>query len=53
LQLIRTLDLLIIDEVSMLRCDLLDVIDKLLRWLRDCDNEPFGGLQVLLIGDAF
>jgi len=53
LQLIRTLDLLIIDEVSMLRCDLLDVIDKLLRWLRDCENEPFGGLQVLLIGDAF
>ena len=53
LQLIRTLDLLIIDEVSMLRCDLLDVIDKLLRWLRDRENEPFGGLQVLLIGDAF
>ena len=53
LKLIQSLDLLVIDEVSMLRCDLLDVIDKLLRWLRDCENEPFGGVQILLIGDAF
>jgi len=53
LKLIQSLELLIIDEVSMLRCDFLDVIDKLLRWLRECENEPFGGVQVLLIGDAF
>jgi len=53
LKLIQSLELLIIDEVSMLRCDLLDVIDNLLRWLRECENEPFGGVQVLLIGDAF
>ena len=53
LKLIQSLELLIIDEVSMLRCDLLDVIDNLLRWLRECENEPFGGVQVLLIGDTF
>ncbi|MDR0505772.1 MAG: AAA family ATPase [Dysgonamonadaceae bacterium] len=53
MQLIKSLELLIIDEVSMLRCDLVDVVDKVLRWVRDCENEPFGGVQVLLIGDAF
>lgn len=49
--LIREIELLIIDEVSMLRADLLDCIDHMLRFLRKRKNEPFGGLQVLFIGD--
>ena len=53
LKIIRGLELLIIDEVSMLRCDLLDVIDRLLRVFRKNLNEPFGGVQVVLIGDTF
>jgi AAA+ superfamily predicted ATPase len=53
LDLIRSLELLVIDEISMLRCDLIDVIDKLLRWIRDREDEPFGGVQMLLIGDTF
>ena len=36
-----------------MRCDLLDVVDRLLRIYRDRENEPFGGVQVLLIGDTF
>ncbi len=46
------LELLIIDEVSMVRCDLLDSIDRFLRMNRDSDL-PFGGVQLLLIGDLF
>lgn len=53
LQIIRNLELLIIDEISMVRCDLLDVIDRLLRIFRRREKEPFGGVQVILIGDAF
>jgi hypothetical protein len=53
LELIRNLELLIIDEISMVRCDLLDVIDQLLRHIRRRHFTPFGGLQVLLIGDTF
>lgn len=48
--LIRNVELLIIDEVSMLRADLLDAIDWTLRNVRK-NNNPFGGLQVLFIGD--
>ncbi|MET3112803.1 hypothetical protein AAKU52_000521 [Pedobacter sp. CG_S7] len=44
------LELLIIDEVSMLRADLLDAIDMVLRYVRK-DNSNFGGVQVLFIGD--
>jgi hypothetical protein len=44
------LELLIIDEVSMLRADLLDAIDMVLRYIRK-NNESFGGVQVLFIGD--
>ncbi|MDB5021707.1 MAG: helicase [Pedobacter sp.] len=44
------LELLIIDEVSMLRSDLLDAIDMVLRYIRK-NNETFGGVQVLFIGD--
>jgi len=49
--LIQELELLIIDEVSMLRSDLLDCIDHTLRFLRKNKAEPFGGLQILFIGD--
>jgi hypothetical protein len=51
-QIMRNLELLIIDEVSMLRADLLDAIDWSLRNVRDI-NEPYGGVQVLFIGDLF
>ena len=50
---IHEMDLLIIDEVSMVRADLLDAIDTLLRHLRYQPNTPFGGVQLLLIGDLF
>lgn len=49
--LINEIELLIIDEVSMLRADLLDCIDHTLRFLRRRKQEPFGGLQLLFIGD--
>ena len=52
LDIIRNLELLIVDEVSMLRCDLLDAMDWTLRTVRKT-NEPFGGVQVLFIGDLF
>lgn len=52
LDMIRQLELLIIDEVSMLRADVLDLIDAVLRALRRNPN-PFGGVQVLYIGDVF
>lgn len=48
--LIRSMELLIIDEVSMLRADLLDAIDWTLRNIRKT-NRPYGGVQVLFIGD--
>ena len=50
-QLLRELDLLVIDEVSMLRADLLDAIDTLLRNIRKKPNIEFGGVQILFIGD--
>lgn len=50
-QLLREMELLIIDEVSMLRADLLDCIDHMLRYLRREKNIPFGGAQILFIGD--
>ncbi len=49
--LIRQLELLIIDEVSMLRADIIDSIDLVLRHIRKKINIPFGGVQVLFIGD--
>lgn len=48
--LIKSLDLLIIDEISMVRADMLDAIDAVLRHVRRRE-EPFGGLQLLMIGD--
>lgn len=49
-KLIRSLDLIVIDEMSMVRADLLDNIDASLRWIRRNDR-PFGGVQMLMIGD--
>ncbi|MBL7814224.1 MAG: helix-turn-helix domain-containing protein [Saprospiraceae bacterium] len=48
---LQRLELLIIDEVSMLRADLLDAIDTTLRIVRNSYFTPFGGVQVLFIGD--
>ncbi|MBO5498521.1 MAG: helix-turn-helix domain-containing protein [Bacteroidales bacterium] len=47
---IKTIDILVIDEISMVRCDLLDAIDSVLRRFRN-RNKPFGGVQLLMIGD--
>ncbi len=52
-QVLRAVDLLIIDEVSMLRADLLDAIDHRMRSVRGVYDRSFGGAQVLLIGDLF
>ena len=49
-KIIRTLDLLIIDEISMVRADILDAIDSVLRRFRE-PQKPFGGVQLLMIGD--
>ncbi|MCL2390558.1 MAG: DEAD/DEAH box helicase [Endomicrobia bacterium] len=49
----KKVETIIIDEASMLRCDLLDCIDKFLRMNRDAHSEPFGGVQMVLIGDLF
>lgn len=51
LSVIQKLELLIIDEISMVRCDLLDEMDAVLRHVRKNYDTPFGGVQVLLIGD--
>ena len=51
--LLKELELLIIDEVSMLRADILDAIDTVLRNIRKKQNTPFGGVQILFIGDLF
>ena len=50
LALIRGMDLLVIDEISMVRADLLDAVDGVLRRLRD-RRKPFAGVQLLMIGD--
>ncbi len=52
-KIIRELELLIIDEISMVRCDTLDAVDTILRHVRRRYHERFGGLQVLFIGDMF
>jgi DNA polymerase III delta prime subunit len=50
---VRSIDLLIIDEVSMLRADLLDAIDYRLRSAKGNFRQSFGGVQLLMIGDLF
>jgi len=53
IQLLQELELLIIDEISMVRCDVLDAVDVILRHYRNRNHEVFGGVQMLLIGDMF
>lgn len=50
MNLIRSLELLVIDEISMVRADLLDAVDESLRRFRS-DDRPFGNVQLLMIGD--
>lgn len=52
-KLIQELDLIIIDEISMVRADIIDFIDKALRIYSGNMREPFGGKQLLLVGDIF
>lgn len=52
-QVLRSIDLLVIDEVSMLRADLLDAIDYRLKAARGNFRQSFGGVQVLFIGDLY
>jgi hypothetical protein len=52
-QVLRSIDLLVIDEVSMLRADLLDAIDYRMRAARGNFKQSFGGAQVLFIGDLY
>ena len=49
-KIIRTIDMVVIDEISMVRSDLLDAVDAVLRRLRG-DGRPFGGVQLVMIGD--
>ncbi|CAL1519273.1 helix-turn-helix domain-containing protein [Chitinophaga sp. MM2321] len=51
--LLQEMELLIIDEVSMVRCDMLDAIDTILRHFRNKPLQPFGGVQLLFIGDLY
>ena len=53
LKLLQNLELIIIDEISMVRADIIDFIDKVLRVFSNNKREPFGGKQLLLIGDIF
>ncbi|MGB4770856.1 MAG: helix-turn-helix domain-containing protein [Chitinophagaceae bacterium] len=53
IQLLRKIELLVIDEISMVRCDVLDAIDTILRSVRRNHESPFGGVQVLFIGDLY
>jgi DNA replication protein DnaC len=50
---LQELELLVIDEISMVRADLLDAMDATLRHFRYRNNELFGGVQVIFIGDMF
>ena len=52
-KLIKEIELVIIDEISMVRADIIDFIDKVLRVYSQNMREPFGGKQVLLVGDVY
>ena len=52
-KLIQNIELVIIDEISMVRADIIDFIDKILRVYSHNMREPFGGKQLLLVGDIF
>jgi len=49
---LRSLDIVIIDEISMVRCDMLDAADAILRHYRNSDK-PFGGVQLIMFGDLY
>ncbi|MBQ7812063.1 MAG: AAA family ATPase [Bacteroidales bacterium] len=49
---IKAIDTIVIDEISMVRCDLLDLVNRLLKYYRS-SSEPFGGVQMIFIGDVF
>ena len=53
IKLIKELELIIIDEVSMVRPDMIDFIDRVLRAITGRRGKPFGGIQLLLVGDIF
>ena len=53
IKIIRELELIIIDEISMVRADIIDFIDKVLRVYSRNMREPFGGKQLLLVGDIY
>ncbi|GAB2840855.1 helix-turn-helix domain-containing protein [Ferruginibacter profundus] len=50
-QLLRKMEVLVIDEISMVRCDVMDAIDTILKSIRRNYDTPFGGVQLLCIGD--
>ena len=50
--LVQRIDTIIIDEVSMVRCDYIDAIDRMLRYCRH-SSRPFGGIQMVFVGDMF
>ena len=52
-KIIKELDLIIIDEISMVRADMIDFVDRVLRIYSGNMREPFGGKQLLLVGDVF
>ena len=52
-EVLQQMELLIIDEVSMVRCDVIDAIDTVLRHVRNRYAVPFGGVQVIFIGDLY
>lgn len=49
----QSLDIIIIDEISMVRADLIDCVDKFLRLNGPDENKPFGGIQMVFIGDLY
>ncbi len=53
IQLLRKMELLVIDEISMVRCDVIDAIDTILKSVRRNHSTPFGGVQILFIGDLY
>jgi len=52
-EIMRKMELLVIDEISMVRCDTMDAIDTILRSVRRKHELPFGGVQLLCIGDLY
>lgn len=53
IKLIRELELIVIDEISMVRADIIDFIDKILRHYSHRPHDPFGGKQLLMVGDIY